>query len=363
MKGLIIGFGYIAEGHLQGYRATSDLRVAAAVDVSPQRRDAALRHGLRAFGTVEEALRSVDVDFIDVCTPPSLHLDGIRSAIAAGLPVMCEKPVFVPGDSSYEDVLRQVWYGGPLVYPCQNYKYAPVFSRVREIIASGAVGTIQHARVDIARKGHARGVVEWKPDWRRDPTYSTGGILRDHGPHAIYLLLSLLGQQPLEVSVVTGALARSQPLAATEDTALLRLRCDQGAECDVSLTWAAGHRNSRYLFAGTVGFVSIEDDRLTWSEGGRLFREPVRSDFDDPSHSAWFAAMFADFAHLVRLGSNGRAHCVELVTESLNTTAVIDAGYVSAAAAGAWTKVPDLRPQPSPCTAHASERSTHCQPF
>ena len=90
------------------------------------------------------------------------------------------------------------------------------------------------------------------PDWRRDQSYSAGGILRDHGPHAIYLLLSLLGQQPRDVSVVTGSLARSRPNGCTtEDTALLRLRCDEGAECEVSLTWAAGHRSSRYLFAGT----------------------------------------------------------------------------------------------------------------
>lgn len=363
MQGLLIGFGYIAEGHLEGYRGTSDLEVVAAVDVSERRREAAQRHGLRAFSTVDEALRSVDVDFIDVCTPPSLHLAGIRSAIAAGLPVMCEKPVFVPSDSSYDDVLEHVWAGGSLVYPCQNYKYAPVFSRVREIIGSGALGTIQHARVDIARKSHARGVVEWNPDWRRDPTYSVGGILRDHGPHAVYLLLSLLGEQPQDVSVVTGSLAPFQPLGReTEDTALLRLRCHQGAECVVSLTWAAGHRSSRYLFAGTAGFVSIEDDILTWSERGRLFRQPVHSDFDDPSHSAWFAAMFEDFSRLVRSGGPGLAHARELVAESLHTTAVIDAGYVSAAAAGAWTDVPDLRPQRSRLTARPLERSTYYQP-
>lgn len=363
MQGLIIGFGNIAEGHLQGYQATSDLEVVAVVDVTAQRREAALRRGLRAFSTVDEALRSVDVDFVDVCTPPSLHLGGIRSSIAAGLPVMCEKPVFVPGNTSYDDVLDHVWAGGSLVYPCQNYKYAPVFSQVREIIGSGALGTIQYARVDIARRSHARGVVEWNPDWRRDPSYSAGGILRDHGPHATYLLLSMLGQQPRAVSVVTGSLAQSHPnVRTTEDTALLRLRCDEGAECDVSLTWAAGHRSSRYLFVGTAGFVSIEDDTLTWSERGQLFREPVRSDFDDPSHSAWFGAMFEDFSRLVRSGSTGLAHGQELVTESLYTTAVIDAGYVSATAAGAWTDVADPGPQQSPWPAHALERSTCSQP-
>lgn len=343
MKGLIVGFGYIAESHLLGYRAVDGMEPVAVVDVSAQRRDAATRLGLRAFTSVDEALGSADIDFLDVCTPPFLHLDGIRAGIAAGIPVLCEKPVFVPSDSPYDDVLTHVWRGGSIVYPCQNYKFAPVFSRVGSILGSGAVGTIQHARVDIARHGHARGVVEWQPDWRRDSTISMGGILRDHGPHAIYLLTSLLAKKPNEVSAVTGSLARAHRLSTTEDTAILRLRCPDGFEGDVSLTWAAGHRSSRYLFAGTEGFVSIENDLLTWSSGGRVVREPIRSDFDDPSHSAWFAAMFADFRRVMRSGT-GATEAAALVTESLHTTAVIDAGYDSANSAGAWRSVRDLSP-------------------
>ncbi len=357
MKGLIVGFGYIAEGHLHGYRATGDMKPVAVVDVSQKRREAAMRLGLQAFSSVEEALGSVLIDFVDVCTPPSSHLEAIRASIEAGLPVMCEKPVFVPGGSAYDDVLAHVWRGGSLVYPCQNYKFAPIFSRVREILESGAVGVIQHARVDITRNSHARGVVEWRPDWRRDPTFSVGGILRDHGPHAAYLLMSLVEALPREVSVVTGSLARAHGLVKTEDTALVRLRCNEGVECDMSLTWAAGHRSSRYLFAGTDGFVSIDNDILTWSEDGRVIREPVRSDFDDPSHSAWFAAMFADFCRLVRLGAAGVAESIDLISESLDTTAVIDAGYDSARQAGAWKPVPDLRP-PRP----VDSATPHLQP-
>ena len=108
MKGLIVGFGYIAEGHLHGYRATGDMKPVAVVDVSQKRREAAMRLGLQAFSSVEEALGSVLIDFVDVCTPPSSHLEAIRASIEAGLPVMCEKPVFVPGGSAYDDVLAHV---------------------------------------------------------------------------------------------------------------------------------------------------------------------------------------------------------------------------------------------------------------
>src|SRR5699024_6935071 len=162
--------------------------IVAAVDISSLRREAAARAGLVAFATIEEALTALDFDFVDVCTPPSLHLAGLRMALDRGLPVLCEEPVFVPDETEIDDVVNLASGGPALVYPCQNYKFAPIFARTRQLLETGVIGEVRFARIDIARAGHARGVPEWRPDWRRESVYSTGGILRDHGPHAVYLL-------------------------------------------------------------------------------------------------------------------------------------------------------------------------------
>ena len=74
MRGLIVGFGNIAQGHLQGYSTITDLEPVAVVDVTAARREVALRHGLLAFGSIAEAINSTDIDFVDICT----HVRKIR---------------------------------------------------------------------------------------------------------------------------------------------------------------------------------------------------------------------------------------------------------------------------------------------
>ena len=67
--------------------------VAAVADPDEARaEDAAERTGA-AIVTFEEAIARDDVDIVDLCTPPSLHLEQITAALAAGKHVVCEKPL------------------------------------------------------------------------------------------------------------------------------------------------------------------------------------------------------------------------------------------------------------------------------
>ena len=86
-------------------RHRADARVVVAADEGPLRRrrraptptrpaptDAAERTGA-AIVTFDEAIARDDVDIVDLCTPPSLHLEQITAALAAGKHVVCEKPL------------------------------------------------------------------------------------------------------------------------------------------------------------------------------------------------------------------------------------------------------------------------------
>lgn len=334
LRGAIIGFGSIAQGHLSGYAEVSGLMATAVVDPCDARRDAARSVGLNAYPRLDDLLNESVPDFIDVCSPPDSHHHYIAAAVRHRVPVLCEKPVFVPCEADYASIRECISASGTVVYPCQNYKFAPVFDRVAMVIKSGAIGTVVKVHFGIVRAGHALGVAEWYPDWRRDPTVSYGGILRDHGPHSVYLATSLTGLVPHSVSCILGTMGGTGQWS-TEDTALLRMRCG-GSDIEFSLTWSATIRESRYTFVGTAGFVSVENDQLTVSHRGGTLRSSVRSDFDDPSHRYWFAAMFRDFHAAVTRPGEHAGRVRTLLEESMLTTAVIDAGYASAAHGGAW---------------------------
>ncbi|WP_433652898.1 Gfo/Idh/MocA family protein [Micromonospora zamorensis] len=345
MRGAVVGFGTIAMGHLHGYGGVPELSVVAVVDPSPQRRDHAVRaFGLRAYATFEEMYAEESPDFVDICAPPHTHAEYLSLAADHGLHVLCEKPVFMPTDAGYERFVSRLLDAGRVVYPCHNYKFAPILELMQGIVSSPAFGEVLAARFRTVRKGHAVGVPDWNPDWRRDPVYSGGGILRDHGPHSVYLATSLTGLEPEAVSCLIGNMRRDA-YDQTEDTALLTIRCEGGAQIVLDLTWSGSFRNSYYSINGSGGTIVVENDDVFYTRAGEVIRTELPSEFDDPSHREWFTRMLADFVDMVANPDRQYA----LLQESIVTSTVIDAAYESAGKDGEWVylKLPTVGKQPS----------------
>ncbi len=332
MKGAIIGFGTIAIGHAAAYAEVAGLSLEVAVDPHPARRRMAREgFGLRTYASYEEMTAAERTDFVDICAPPALHTQYIRQAIADGLHVMCEKPVLLPDVDGYAAILRAIEGSAGVVYPAHNYKFAPILRRMSAHVAHPDFGHVVRLHFRTLRTGHARGVAEWRPDWRRDEFVSFGGILRDHGPHSVYLATSLSGATPVAVSCLAGNLRRDS-FTATEDSAWVRVRCNDSVELLLDLSWSAAQRDSYYSVIGTGGSVTVENDDIRLCLRGRLSTETLKSDFDDPSHINWFREMFRDFQDVVE----HRHRQPTLIAEALMTSMVIDAAYESASRAGSW---------------------------
>ena len=335
MRGAIVGFGAIAMGHAHGYARTPGVSVIAVVDPSPERRMVAQRSfEFRAYASFAEMCERESPDFVDICAPPHMHAEYLARAAEHNLHVLCEKPVFMPVAEGYERFVARILGARRVVYPCHNYKFAPILDLMQGVVRAPEFGEVLSARFRTIRSGHAVGVAEWNPHWRRDPAYSGGGILRDHGPHSVYLATHLTGLDPVAVCCLTGNLRRDG-YDTTEDTALLTIRCAGGVQITLDLTWSGSFRNSYYSVSGTGGTIVVENDEVYYTRGGQLVRTVLSSEFDDPSHREWFSAMLCDFVDMVANPARQRA----LIREALVTSAVIDAGYESAARRGDWIEL------------------------
>ena len=273
-------------------------------------------------------------DFLDICSPPNTHREYIQQALANGMHALCEKPAFLAEDGGYRWLLGDLMTARSILYPSHNYKFAPILSLMQEVVREPDFGDVMSAHFRTLRSQHATGVSEWNPHWRRDPSISGGGILRDHGPHSIYLATNLTGHEPVAVSCLTGNLRRDQ-YDDTEDTALLTIQCEDGVQVVINMSWAASFRNSYYSVMGSSGGIVVENDNIWYSLHGNTVRRVLQSDFDDPSHQAWFHRMFLDFTDMVKRPERQ----AELIREALMTSLVIDSAYLSADAGGRWIKV------------------------
>ena len=308
LRGAVVGYGFIMDkGHAAGYRQRADVDVVAIADVSADRRAAAgaacPEARIYPDHTALIAAEAGHLDFIDIATPPSEHAAITHAALDAGLHVLCEKPLAATIDEARE-MLRHATRAQRVIYPCHNYKHAPVIKAVRGVIDSGRIGRVHLVTLQTFRDTHAKGVPGWRTDWRRERRYSGGGIAMDHGSHTFYLAFEWLRGYPTSIT----ARAVTMGPFDTEDDFSCSLRFPAGV-ASAHLSWNAGVRKVMYTIHGERGAIRVEDDDIevavrertpgTAAESAtsswRFEREAISSDWMDSSHVTWFNSLFDDF--------------------------------------------------------------------
>jgi predicted dehydrogenase len=298
LRGAIIGFGAVAEhGHTPAYTRSTELEIIAVVDPTEERRDVARRCFPGATILTAIAQLPDGIDFVDICTPPSRHAEVILSALARGWNVLCEKPL-VLDLAELEQVRTLAAEAERAVVPVHNWKYAPIIRRATEALRADAVGTLREIEIDTLRIEDCAAADPNNPNWRRDPALAGGGILMDHGWHAIYLARHWFGEDPAEIEV---ELHRSA--IGIEDEARLTLHFPTG-RAKIFLTWRAESRRNTIRLNGDRGTIAIEDDVL--KIGAEVI--PFQSALSAGSHHAdWFAAMLPDVIDSFRSPAKARA--------------------------------------------------------
>lgn len=336
LRGAIIGYGFVAAtGHIPFYQKRwqelADVEIVAIADVCPTRRGQAQEAlpQARSYGDYHTLLaaEASNLDFIDIATPPCDHAAIAQAALNAGLHVLCEKPL-TRTTAEALSLLARAKLIQRAIFPCHNYRHAPLVRAIREIIQSGRIGRVRAVTLNTYRDTHARGVQEWNSDWRRDSRYSGGGIAMDHGSHSFYLAFDWLGAYPTAVKAQMANVGAGN--YDTEDDFTAQLRFPNGS-AQVHLTWTAGMRKVLYRIVGEKGAITAEDDELqieTAEGGGEVERKSVSSNWADASHSSWFAALFDDF----RAAIERRDFAGKEAQDALMCVHVINTAYRSARA-------------------------------
>jgi predicted dehydrogenase len=305
LKGAIVGFGFISgKGHYPAYQKRDDVEIVAIADLCEARREVARKvaPGARLYPDWRELLKAEKLDFIDISTPPAHHAEIALAAAEAGVHVLCEKPLTTTLAEA-QRLVEAARRFRRVIFPAHNYKHAPVVKMARDVIASGRIGTVRALTLNTFRTTHAKGVSEWRTDWRREKALSGGGIAMDHGSHSFYLTFDWLGTLPTRVQAKTLTLDTQWD---TEDNLNAILTFPNGfAHC--FLTWTAGVRKVVYTVQGTDGALVISDDDwelTTQLRSGKPVVEKgvIESDWMDASHTKWFNSMFDKFRGAIDRG-------------------------------------------------------------
>jgi len=346
LRGALVGYGFIAEhGHAPEYRrlaANGGARICAVADVTAARREAAriAFPGARVYDSHLELLQNEAdrLDFVDVTSPPYAHNEIAEAALASGLHVLCEKPLAVSAREALS-MAERAETEKRVLFPCHNYRHAPVVEEVRSILQKDVIGPVRLATLQTFRTTHARGVGEWRPDWRREREFAGGGIAMDHGSHTFYLAFEWLRSYPTSV---TSKISTTND-QDTEDNFSCTLTFPTGL-VTAQLTWTSGARKVLYSLHGTRGAITVDDDvvsvhRVTGAAGVSselVYTRQVASRWMDASHSEWFGRLFEDFRRAIRHGQ----YVSDQTLDAIMCVETIGAAYASAARGSQEVAIP-----------------------
>lgn len=173
-----------------------------------------------------EAVRSDGIDFVAIVSPNHHHLPAARAVLAAGLPILCDKPVTATLTEARElaAVLADTRLPFGITYTYSGY---PMVREARERIAAGELGAVRKIVVEYPQ-GWLAGEAEGKQaEWRLDPARAgEGGCIGDIGTHAFHLAEFVTG---LRVTRLFADLAAVVPGRKLDDDVAVLLRFDNGA--------------------------------------------------------------------------------------------------------------------------------------
>jgi predicted dehydrogenase len=295
LRGACIGFGNVAaQAHLPGWQSVNGVRIVAATDMLSARLDAFLEacpEG-RWYESVDDLLSGETLDFVDICTPPSSHAALIKQALGADLHVLCEKPLVTRSDDG-RLIAAASASAGRVVHTVHNWLKAPICLKISALIDDGAIGSTRSIRWRTVRTRPAVTLApEGTANWRLDPAIAGGGILFDHGWHALYCIVRWAGAPHGIAAVLEN---RRFHESALEDTATLRLDLISGTG-EIYLTWAGEERSNFIEIEGEQGRIHAANDRVvlkTSSGEHHWFCPPSLS--EGSHHQDWFICVAEDF--------------------------------------------------------------------
>jgi len=300
------------------------------------------------------------MDFVSVVTPNHLHVPVAKAALAAGFPVVCDKPL----SHRLADALaleQAVAASGLPFALTHNYTGYPLVKEARSLVADGAIGPVRRVVCEYLQ-GWLAGAEERsgnkQADWRTDPARAgAAGCMGDIGSHCQNLIEFVTG---LEITTVCAELNTFVPGRRVDDDGNVLLRLAGGARGALLASQVAfGEENALRLR------VYGERGGLDWSQqepnslllrrrgsfevrrtGGPGLGAPALAAARLPAghpegYLEAFANLYRAFADAVRSQGDGSGRVADIpgVADGVRGMRFLDAVVASSRVGGAWCPV------------------------
>ena len=259
--------------------------VAGVLSSDPPRgRIAAAELGFASYPDVPAMLAAANLDAVAIMTPNDRHFAECMAALAAGVDVICDKPLT---NSRAESRAIATAARGHVF--CLTHAYAgyPMIRQARAMVAAGAIGDLRAVQVEYLQAGMSapveQGALTTKLRWKLDTARSGPSlVLGDIGTHAHHLACHVTGRKLTRLAADLGAIV---PGRAVDDYGAFLLRLQGGLRGTLMASQAlAGTENDITLRVfgalGHIAWTHRHNNHLTLALNGRPVQRLARGDAD-----------------------------------------------------------------------------------
>lgn len=287
--------GFLGVGWIGGHRlkslAQSDLiEIAALCDPSRDNCRAALKVCPQA-ARVEDmnGLLDMNLDAVVIATPSAQHAEQACAALAAGVPVFCQKPLALSAAATRR-VIEAARAADCLLGVDLSYRHLRGLARLRRMVSDGAIGRVFAADLVFHNA--------YGPDksWYYDKAGAGGGCVIDLGTHLVDLMLWVLGY-PHVKNVASHLFAGGLPLcdrSVVEDYAAVQMTLHDDISVRLACSWhlqAGREAVIQATFYGTQGGLSVRNVQGSFFRFQAEQYKGTRCDIlEGPSDDWWGAA-------------------------------------------------------------------------
>jgi predicted dehydrogenase len=185
----IVGLGRWGRNLVKASLGHHRLKVVRAVEPDIKAaKDFCAEHRLELIGNLDAILADGSIDAVLLATPHSLHPAQVIACAAARKQVFCEKPLALRRDDAAR-MFDACQKAGVILAVGHNRRFWPSMRALRDIVASGELGTILHVEGHNSNENSQSVTTGWRLSSQESP----GGGLTGAGLHVLDAFVSVVG--------------------------------------------------------------------------------------------------------------------------------------------------------------------------
>jgi predicted dehydrogenase len=250
-----LGAGFVASRGLAPAVHTSRGANLYAVASRDEQRSATLEPE-RVHATYDDLLADERVDAVYISLSNGQHLEWVTKSLEAGKHVLCEKPLglnAVETEAMFDCASRH----GRLLIEAVWGRWHPRFARMVEVVASGAIGDVQHIETAFTFTS------EMTDNYRLNPAMG-GGALLDVGCYQAHAWVALTaGATDLEIIDLSRMIGPTGIDLTTDVSVCINKSVTAHAVSSFALP-----SQQQFIVRGSLGQISTEvgESFTTWNE-------------------------------------------------------------------------------------------------